>query len=79
MDDYIQKSGSRNANGNVPNAYLNDNDKFNMNWNNLDNYNSKYGIRSEVSHKNPRDYSLGFCVCTDLYQPVAIIEISCNI
>lgn len=53
-EDYTQKSGSRNANGNVPNTYLNDNGKFNVNWNDLDNSDPKYGIRSEVFHKNPQ-------------------------
>jgi hypothetical protein len=62
IEDFIQKSDSHNANGNVPNAYLNNNGKFNVNWNNINNSDSKYGVRSEVSHKNPRDHSRGFCV-----------------
>lgn len=62
IEDYTQKSGSRNADGNVPNTYLNDNGKFNVNWNNLDNTDSKYGIRSEVSHKNLRLFSGILCL-----------------
>ena len=42
-------AGSRNSDGNVPNAYLNDNGKFNVNWNNLDNIDGEYGVRSAVS------------------------------
>lgn len=57
---FAQKSGSRNSDGNVPNANWNDG-KFRVNWYNLDNSNSDNGIRSEVSEKIPlirRDFSV---------------------
>lgn len=50
MDRSKQKDGSRNSDGNVPNANWND-DKFQVNWNNADNRNDNLRSREEVSHK----------------------------
>lgn len=43
-------SGSRNVDGLVPYAYLNDNGLFNVSWGGIDFSDSKYGIRSVVSN-----------------------------
>jgi len=43
-------SGSRNSDGNVPNANWNDG-KFRVNWNYLDNRDPNLRSRQEVSHK----------------------------
>lgn len=50
MEEIRQKDGSRNSDGNVPNANWND-DKFRVNWNNTDNRNDKLRSREEVSNK----------------------------
>ena len=50
MDEGKQKDGSRNSDGNVPNANWND-DKFQVNWNNADNRNDNLRSREEVSRK----------------------------
>ncbi len=50
MDEFSQKGGSRNSDGNVPNVNWNlDNQKVNVNWYNVDNSNAANGLRSEVS------------------------------
>lgn len=49
-DKSKQKDGSRNSDGNVPNANWND-DKFKVNWNNPGNQNDNLRPREEVSHK----------------------------
>lgn len=45
------KTGSRNADGNVPNVNWND-DKLNVNWTNPDNQNDNLRSRAEVSEKH---------------------------
>ena len=48
MDDILQK-GSRNSDGNVPKVYWNPNNQnVNVNWYNVSNSNSDYGVRREV-------------------------------
>jgi hypothetical protein len=42
-----KKTGSRNANGNVPNANWND-DKFEVNWNYSNNQNDSLRARAEI-------------------------------
>ena len=49
MDESRQKDGSRNADGNVPNANWNDG-KFQINWFNTDNRNDNLRPREEISH-----------------------------
>jgi hypothetical protein len=51
-DECSQKDGSRNSDGNVPNMNWNDS-KVQVNWYNLDNSNSDYGLRSEVLTSSP--------------------------
>lgn len=75
-EDISQNGGSRNADGNVLNAYLNNDGKFNMNYYSLDNSNSKYGIRREVFHLIPT--SVGICVSVYFNQPFIILDISCK-
>ena len=43
----LDKSGSRDSDGNVPNANWND-DKFRVNWNYSNNHNDNLRSRSEV-------------------------------
>lgn len=69
-------SGSRYADGYVPNAYLNNDDKFNVNYYSLDTSNSKYGIRREVFHLIPT--LVGICVSVYFDQPFVIFDISCK-
>ena len=45
-----KKDGSRNSDGNVPNANWNDS-KFQVNWYNTDNRNANLRPREEVSHQ----------------------------
>lgn len=70
-DECSQKDGSRNSDGYVPGVNWNDS-KVQVNWYNLDNSNSDYGLRSEVLAL-PR--STGFCVMY-LIQPFVIFEVS---
>jgi len=56
------KTGSRNANGDVPNVNWNsDNRKLYVNWNHPDNRNDNLRARSEVSHKK-EFFKNSFCV-----------------
>ena len=50
MDKIRQKDGSRNSDGNVPNANWN-NDKFKVNYYNADNRNDNLRPREEISRK----------------------------
>lgn len=53
-DERSQRDGSRNSDGNVLNVNWNSDDqKVQVNWYNLDNSDSKYGLRSEVSATKP--------------------------
>ena len=51
MKSWQKETGSRNLDGNVPNANWND-DKLNVNWYNSDNANDNLRSRQEVSEKS---------------------------
>ena len=55
MNARSKDDGSRNLDGNVPDANWNpDNRKVNVNWNDLDNSNQSGGVRREVSAQKSR-------------------------
>lgn len=67
-DEYVQKDASRNMDGNVPNVNWNPNyQKVNVDWYNVGNSNPQYGLRREVSAKNP---VLDRIFCKVFYPPV---------
>ena len=67
-------SGSRYADGNVPNVYWND-DKMNVNWYNPDNANDNLRSRQKFQKE------VRYCGFSFRYfiQPLVILEISCKL
>lgn len=70
-------AGSRNVNGNVPNANWNDNQKFYVNWYNVNNSNDNIRARQAVSPQGLFE-SLRVYWVRYLIQPLVILEISCS-